>query len=161
LAAAVIASALSLTTFFLRDGDLGRWLVARCALEIVMSAILIANEIRQKSISGNAGEDILKPLLILAVPVGASLVIRSVVEHGPILWLAFIHAQAPVIARVGIVLTLGTIALMPGVVLQSVIVPRLAKSRTKAEMLRAIKLLVPAIAMTGLLFAALASIADI
>lgn len=119
------------------------WLFARTLLELVICAgLAIAEFWPIAADSGPAAEEIpateakaseapgrlAKLLTVAALPIGASLVARSLVDNGPVLWLAAIGTPAAVVAQVGILLTMVTVSLVPGGVIQGVAVPRLTLS---------------------------------
>jgi len=102
-----------------------------------------------------------KILFLAALPVGMSLILRSIVEHGPILWLASINAPVSVIAELGFILTLGTIALMPSGIIQGVILPRLSivlseKTHDKNALRQLIFLFIVSSGATAMIFTIIA-----
>ena len=145
------------------------WIWARIILEAIVCLGLLLIKFNFKShsdiaLSENGGEvatDTPKTLFFAAFPIGVSLILRSVVEHGPILWLASINAPVSVIAKLGFILTLGTIALMPSGILQGVILPRLSiviseKTHDKNALIQLILLFIVSSAATAMLFIILA-----
>lgn len=115
------------------ENSILNWILTRIILEsIICIGLLIANlflltpndfysKNNQKTI-----KDTPRTLFFSAFPVGISLILRSIIEHGPILWLAYIKAPVPLIAELGFILTISTIALMPSGVIQGVILPKLS-----------------------------------
>ena len=64
----------------------------------------------------------------MALPVGATLLLRSMTDHGPLMWLAYHGTSAVTVAEVGFVLTLSMVSLVPTGIVQGVALPRLSQA---------------------------------
>ncbi|THF56596.1 hypothetical protein [Ollibium composti] len=111
------------------------WLVARGVLEATLCIGVLVTEFgpyavtsgdRANATAATASPRGIGPLIILALPIGASLVTRSLIDNGPVLWLAAAGADTQVVARLGIVVSIIAVALVPGGIVQGIAVPRLA-----------------------------------
>lgn len=109
------------------------WLLARLSLEVVtISGLGVA--LRKATRASESGEKVehwpeaTRGLAMAAAPVGASLVLRALVEHGPVLWLEFVRASDATIAQFGFIATILAIAIVPTTIVQGVLVPRAAKA---------------------------------
>ena len=109
------------------------WLFARLSLEVVTIAGL-GTALRRATHESEKGDGIrgwklaARGLALSAAPVGASLVVRALVEHGPVLWLESVRASNETIAQFGFVATILAIAIVPTAIVQGVLVPRVAKA---------------------------------
>lgn len=108
------------------------WLAARAALETVAIALLSLRltriawpTARQHDDGSFIGEG--RQLVAAAMPVGTSLLARSLVEHGPVLWLGTIGASSALVAQVGLMVTIIGVAMIPSSIIQGAIVPRIAR----------------------------------
>lgn len=112
-------------------GQVAAWLLARGSLEALICLCLAMNELRLGRVvpfgkpSKESARKNFTLVALSALPIGASLLARSLVDHGPVLWLAAIGASPEIVAQVGVFVTLATMSLMPGLVVQGVAVPRL------------------------------------
>lgn len=106
------------------------WLAARTVLEFGVVALLLVDEFaRHRTLPpepsrGFSGTSLVRRLAA-AVPLGLSLLLRSAIDQGPILFLAAVTAQESV-GTVGLILTLITIAMMPAGILQGALLPRVS-----------------------------------
>jgi hypothetical protein len=125
--------------FHLADADrMIGWLFARLILEITICSGLLVTELgKSESIAADLADDQgnaenapmhLGTLALLALPIGASLIARSLIDNGPVLWLAAMKVDSELVARFGIFITIVAVALVPAGVIQGVAVPRLAGS---------------------------------
>ena len=64
----------------------------------------------------------------IALPVGATLLLRSMTDHGPLMWLTYHSTSAVTVAEVGFVLTLSMVSLVPTGIVQGVALPRLSRA---------------------------------
>ena len=92
------------------------WIWARIILEVIvcLGILVIKFNLKKTSVDFRLREhgkpvvaEAPKVLFLAALPVGMSLILRSIVEHGPILWLVSINAPVPVIAELGLFSRLG------------------------------------------------------
>jgi O-antigen/teichoic acid export membrane protein len=139
---ACLLAGLAYGSLYIAGGDrMLAWLVARLVLEGTLCIGLITTELgrfavktRQESHLRSTGDGTtVLALLLLALPVGGSLIARSLMDNAPVLWLAAMGADAQVVARFGILITMVTVALVLGGVVQGVAVPRLAHSISNGE----------------------------
>lgn len=176
LAIVSVISCIITIVFFELSNQMGwspvlSWLWARIVLEAIVCLGLFIVRFNFKSPSDfglkenldQIATGTIKTLFFAALPVGISLILRSIVEHGPILWLAYINAPVSVIAKLGFILTLGTIALMPSGIMQGVILPKLTillseKTHDKNALSQLIFLFLASAGATALIFVTLASI---
>ena len=175
LATVSVLSCIITIVFFELAGHLAwapvlSWIWARIILEAIVCFGLLVIKINLKKTSADfclseyekpAVAETPKILFLAALPVGMSLILRSIVEHGPILWLVSINAPVSVIAELGFILTLGTIALMPSGVAQGVILPRLSivlseKTHDKKALRQLIFLFIVSSGATAMIFTILA-----
>jgi hypothetical protein len=119
------------------------WMLARIVLEGTICFGLLVTELgRYATTHGDQSERQndtagfplrIGSLALLALPIGASLVARSLVDNGPVLWLAAMKVDSQLVARFGIFITIVAVALVPGGIVQGVAVPRLASSLQRGE----------------------------
>lgn len=176
LAIVSVLSCIATIVFFKLIRHLGwppvwSWLWARIILEAIVCLGLFkvklnfkgSSDFSLKEYANQITTDTPKTLFIASLPVGISLILRSIVEHGPILWLASTNAPVSIIAEVGFILTLGTIALMPSGIIQGVVLPRLSivlseKTRDKNALTQLMFLLIASSVATAIIFTILACI---
>lgn len=118
------------------------WMLARIVLEGAICFALLIDELGgHATMSGDKNElqedtaDFplrIGSLALLALPIGASLVGRSILDNGPVLWLAAMGIDSQLVARFGVLITIVAVALVPAGIVQGVAVPRLA-SISKAD----------------------------
>ena len=117
------------------DSSIESWLFARGLLEAVVCIGLGMREVRARRAGGDGlfparYREILKivpQILSAAAPLGASLALRSLADHGPLLGLSAVGASAATISTFGLIFTLGMVALTPASVLAGVLVPQMAR----------------------------------
>lgn len=122
-------------TIVLTDDGVLAWLVARYTLEAVACGIFLAVELFSKGQDGAASPPFTSRQLFGAtLPVGGGIVLRALIEHGPLLILAMAGVSAVVLAEVGTAMTIITISIILVGVVQSVLVPMLARSINGANL---------------------------
>lgn len=144
-AAALVAGGVTLA--LTEDGVLA-WLAARYTLEALACGIflmveLVSGEREADDASMSFGA---RQLFGATLPVGGGIVLRALIEHGPLLVLAMAGVSAVVLAEVGTAMTIITISIILVGVVQGVLVPMLAKSMTEAALRLAAMLAAAAVA---------------
>lgn len=134
VASCIASYALAIGLYFMGVDPVLSWVSARLALEIILCLFLAASEIRLRA--GNPGasrmgsvipDSSLSSLARTALPIGLSLAARSLVENGPILFLSATGVTATVIAQVGLAITIIGIAAFPAAIVQTTLIPRMAR----------------------------------
>ncbi|SFK54531.1 hypothetical protein SAMN04488498_1085 [Mesorhizobium albiziae] len=123
--------ALALALSMMKTPPLTTWFFSRLFLEFLLCAILCITDFRAIRVMFasmlNVSRDVVA-LAVAAMPVGASLVVRSIVDNGAVIWLAYRSAPSIVVAELGFVITLSMIALVPSAIIQGAVLPRLSKA---------------------------------
>jgi hypothetical protein len=119
------------------------WMLARIVLEGTICFGLLVTELGRYATTPGDQDELqndtagfplrIGSLALLALPIGASLIARSLIDNGPVLWLAAMKVDSQLVARFGILITIVAVALVPGGIVQGVAVPRLASSLQRGE----------------------------
>lgn len=132
---AALASIVSLASFSVAVGfghaNQWSWMAARLLLEVIFIAGMWRISFGTNGISFRPWRAAVFRARFLsrsAMPLGASLFLRSLLDQGPILLASVIVASAAIIAEVGLIVTICTVALVPALTAQGVFVPRLVET---------------------------------
>jgi len=110
------------------------WIISRTLLELCLCLSFILAETISTGLhafsigfsSTRSALGSLPALLSDSAPVGFSLLFRSLIENGPVLLLASVSASPQTVANIGLLITLGTVSLLPASILQGAALPRLS-----------------------------------